>query len=80
MPCNAATSGPLTKAVLEQTADLDELGGFAGHEEHAQYVRDVRDVVRKLRIAEHVLGKAHLKGLYVSRLRDNVAVANSRGG
>ena len=80
MPCNSATSGPLTKAVLEQTDELDELGGFSSEKAQAQYVRDVRDVVRKLRIAENLIHRSHHSGLYSSLLRDSAAVERATGG
>ena len=79
MICNASISKALIKAVLEQTDELDELGGFAGDKEQAQYVRDVRDVTRKLRAAERVIEECHLQSTYVNRLRGTPSIDGSRG-
>jgi hypothetical protein len=69
MACNSPVSKMLTKAVLEQTDELDELGGFMGDEQQAQYVRDVSEVVRKLRIAEKLIGDSSMQNTYVKQLK-----------
>lgn len=68
MICNAESSKNLIKAVLEQTESLDELGGFLGDEQQTQYVRDVRDIARKLQIAEQTIKKARLTKTYIDQL------------
>lgn len=79
MTCNSMISGDLTRAVLEQTDVLEELGGFTREDELIQYVRDVRDVVRKLRVAESLLGIDHVRPQYASLLLATPAIGSSRG-
>lgn len=60
----------LIKAVVEQTTELDELGGFASDDQKVQYVRDVNNVARRLQVAEELILMNGLKTAYASHLSD----------
>lgn len=69
MSCNNTDSKELIKAVYEQTNTLNEQGGFCTDKEYSQFIRDTRDVARKLYIAEQIITVNSLAVIYKKALK-----------
>jgi hypothetical protein len=69
--CNGVDSKELVRAVREQSDVIEELGGFDSDDDCSQFLRDARDVARKLYIAEQVIAANSLSAVYEVALKTN---------
>lgn len=69
MGCTSINSSNLVLAIWEQSDVVEEIGGFDSDDDCTQFLRDARDVARKLYVAEQVIAASSLLTIYGRALK-----------